>query len=286
MREFKRKKGERRPIRLIRGTDGRLRTALPGVDDIGDIWAEQRRIRLQEAIEEDKRRAAKAAARKARLRKLFRRDKTQAKSDRAAKKGGADKAVEVQINRPLSSILPKLFRVKRPRFSRKQYGIGAALCLLLLAGVLGLSFFKADPPTDKDGVASETLGAVNQKPQFKTILPLGKSIGQLGGWARVSPPDKDPVFAYVDEVDSVRLRVSQQELPESFKKDTAAKLAELAAQFNANKKLAVGDTTVYVGTSIKGPQSVVLSKKDLLILINSDSGLTDKQWNDYIWLLQ
>ncbi len=45
---------ERAKIRLHRGADGRLKPS--DDDDNGDIWAQQERIRLAEALEEDKRR--------------------------------------------------------------------------------------------------------------------------------------------------------------------------------------------------------------------------------------
>ncbi len=54
--------GKQRPkVRLHRGIDGRLRSSSveSAESDIGDLWAAQKRIRLAEAIEEDKKRAAR-----------------------------------------------------------------------------------------------------------------------------------------------------------------------------------------------------------------------------------
>lgn len=275
MREFKRKKSERQLPRLIRGADGRLRATNATNDDIGDIWAEQRRIKLQEAIEEDKRRAVKQAARKARWHKLLK---------RGARKGGSGSPLPGASGGKTLQRVSLKRRPRLPKIHKKQYLIAGGLAGIVVAGFIGLQILGGDEP--QKSTTREVLRADEQAPQYKTVLPIGKTVEQLGGWRLVSPPGKPPVFAYVDEIEGVHIRVSQQPLPQSFKEETAAKLAELAEQFNAQEKLTAGDTTVYVGTSIKGPQSAVLSKKNLLILISADARLTTKQWTEYIWLLQ
>lgn len=273
MRELRRKNVERRQPQLIRGADGRLRSASSS-DDIGDIWAEQRRIKLQEAIEEDKKRAANKAKRKARWQKLLRKGKKG-----TTRRGGSDRETGSEKAR---LALPKWLSKRR----KKQYLLAAAVVGVLVVGYGGFWLLGGRGAESAKKTTSETLGVDSVKPEYDTVLPLGKTIQGLGGWARVSPPDKAPVFAYADKIDGVQIRVSQQPLPSSFKKDLPEKLAELAEQFNAKEKLTVGDTTMFVGTSIKGPQSAVLSKKNLLILISSDAKLSNKQWTDYIWILQ
>jgi len=124
-----------------------------------------------------------------------------------------------------------------------------------------------------------TLG---NNPEYQTVLPGGKSADELGGWKRVSPPEKDPVFAYADEVSGIPISVSQQPLPNSFKTDTASHVADLAKAYNATTKITAGDTTVYIGTSAKGPQSVILTKKNLLILIKSQKTIDNVAWEEYV----
>jgi hypothetical protein len=264
MREFKRKQIGRQPLRLTRGADGRLRSAA-GDRDIADIWAEQKRIRLQEAIEADKRRRAKAAARKARLQKL-----------RSAK----------HIKASLKVL--KLGRLEMPKlkFNKKKYFATAVIVLITGVGLVSIiaSPEAADKSRTETKTTSKTLGVTS--PEYKTLLPAGKTIESLGGWGRVSPPDKEPVFAYVDRVGEVGINVSQQPLPARFASNTADELAKLAEQFNANEKLTAGELTLYVGTSIKGPQSVVFIKDTLLILIRSDAKLANEQWTEYANSLQ
>ncbi len=118
-------------------------------------------------------------------------------------------------------------------------------------------------------------------PEYQTTLPQGKSIKELGGWKRISPPGKAPVFAYADSLDDVPISVSQQTLPKSFKENTNDELAELAKKFNATTKVDASGIPVYIGTSAKGPQSTIFAKNNLLILIKSQSKIDNKSWARY-----
>lgn len=124
--------------------------------------------------------------------------------------------------------------------------------------------------------------AAAKKPNYKTALPEGKTVAELGGWKRVSPAKDDPVFAYIDQIDSVTVSVSQQPLPQSFKSNVANQVAELAKKFNATDKIDAKGTAVYIGTSSKGPQSVIFSSNNLLILIKSEKQIADTSWATYV----
>ena len=119
-------------------------------------------------------------------------------------------------------------------------------------------------------------------PKYSTITPTNKKIADLGGWTRVSPPSSDPVFAYVDKIGNISINVSEQPLPNDLKNDTESKIEKLAQGFNASEKIKISDTTVHIGTSANGPQSVIFSKNNLLILIKSDSLISSNQWAEYI----
>lgn len=119
-------------------------------------------------------------------------------------------------------------------------------------------------------------------PEYKTVLPDHKSISELGGWRRVSPPGKDPVYAYDDEINNIPISVSQQPLPASFKTETASHVADLAKTYNATNKIIVDGTTVYIGTSSKGPQSVIFAQNNLLVLIKSQKVIDNGSWDAYV----
>lgn len=119
-------------------------------------------------------------------------------------------------------------------------------------------------------------------PEYQTVLPGTKPISELGGWRRISPPQKDPVFAYADTIGDVSISISQQPLPASFRSDVDGQVAEMAKKFNATTKIDAEGTKVYIGTSVKGPQSAILTKHDLLILIKSQSKIDDVAWVEYV----
>ncbi len=142
----------------------------------------------------------------------------------------------------------------------------------------------ASPATDntrpKNGVLEKGT------PDYPTVAPAGKDIEDLGGWTRVSPPGSNAVYAYADKLGDIQISVSQQPLPADFRKDTATKIRDLAKDYTATKEIVAGETIAYIGTSAKGPQSLILSKDNLLILIKSAAPVKDEQWAAYISSLQ
>ncbi|MCA0228445.1 hypothetical protein LCH21_03260 [Patescibacteria group bacterium] len=119
-------------------------------------------------------------------------------------------------------------------------------------------------------------------PKFATLLPKSKSIESLGGWTRVSPETSDPVFAFKDTLDNTPIIVSQQPLPQSFSGATDEQLTELAKEYNATERLPFSGGLAFVGTSAKGPQSVIATKNGLLILIKSTVKHSDDSWTRYL----
>jgi hypothetical protein len=255
-------KKDNRPLRrLIRGADGRLRSSASSSDsDIGDIWAEQKRIRLAEAIEADKKRA-----------------------DKVARRRQAGREVVFNIGIP---------KIKFPRFSlskvfikKRLLGSVALISVIILfgAGYVVLSNLTKDKP-GKDVAGSNTKQPLPKKPDYPTILPSNKSIVDLGGWVLVSPPEqKDPAFAYVDNIGGVAINVTQQLLPDKLKNSGEKGVAELAESFGATHKVKTsGGQTFYIGTASSGPQSVIFSTEQLLILIKSAKKINDSEWANYL----
>jgi len=163
---------------------------------------------------------------------------------------------------------------------KKHPRIVASVLIVTAVGALALSLSIGQQGLNPsyDGTYKDTVVV----PDYQTILPVDKSIEQLGGWKRVGPPKGEAIFAFSDKVDNVRIDVTEQPLPESFKSGTASKVSDLALGYAANTKLTSDDTTIYVGTSIKGKQSVILTKYNLLILIKSQNRIDDDSWKDYI----
>ena len=175
-------------------------------------------------------------------------------------------------------------RIKR--LSRRKKIITTILLVMAITAiVLGLVYVSKKSeekliPTDKQPFTTAQLP--QGTPDYDTVLPTGKTINDFGGWTRVSPSTADPVYAYVDTVAGSPIRVSQQPLPNGFDEDTNDQVSSLAQDLGANQVLNVGETVVYIGTSAKGPQSIVLTKNKLLILIRSSIVISNADWATYI----
>jgi hypothetical protein len=167
---------------------------------------------------------------------------------------------------------------KRFEFSKKTT-IVIGVIVLIVAVCVTIGVLTLQRNTSQ---YASTSGDTTEKPSYETILPSNKNVDQLGGWTRISPPENDPVYAYTDSIGNVSINVSQQPLPAAFKNNLDTQVSELAKKFNATTKLEANDTTAYIGTSAKGPQSVIFAKNDLLILIKSEQKIDDSAWAKYI----
>ncbi len=167
----------------------------------------------------------------------------------------------------------------RRLLSRRRNIAIIAIALVVVGSVLVTTLINLR--SDADDLANAE-GIVSGTPDYKTLHPTGKSVDELGGWKRISPAKKEPVFAYTDTIDNVSVSVSQQSLPESFAGNVDSQVAELAKKFNATTKLSTSGTSLYVGTSAKGPQSVIFAKDSLLILIKSQNKIDNTSWEKYV----
>lgn len=198
-----------------------------------------------------------------------------------------------QVFRRIVSIV-RNFRPGRPRLSPRDRVMLVGCVILVIAlvpfAMNYLSSKSAAPKTaTKNGSSKNSSTApdpsanrVIETPDYPTMLPEGKTADSLGGWSRVSPPDRDPAFAYADEIDKTPVTVTQQPLPESFKPNIQENLASFAKGYTATTELMARDTTVYVGTSAKGPQSIIFTKNKLLILIKSSARLESNSIINYV----
>jgi len=156
----------------------------------------------------------------------------------------------------------------------RPLAIGAITLTVLIVGLaigLLIHFHSVKP-----------VAPIIENPGYQTILPSGKTIEQLGGWVKISPPESTPVYAYADKIGSVTISVSEQTLPDSFKGDVDGSVATLAKSYSATDNQTAGNTKVYIGTNADGPQSVIFAKSNLLVLIKSQKKIDDKAWVAYI----
>ncbi len=148
--------------------------------------------------------------------------------------------------------------------------------VMIVIGFSGVGFGIYQAHTSKAGQTSNL-------PNFQPVLPAGESIDTLEGWQKLTSPDGDVFYAFVDTVNGVTVNVSQQHLPGKFKQDLSNKMLEMARAYNANTKLeADDDVRIYVGTSAKGPQSVLFTKNGVLVLMKSWATIPDAEWITYV----
>lgn len=164
--------------------------------------------------------------------------------------------------------------------SLKRKLLFGGLAALLISGTyLAFVLSRRENPTP---ITNSQPSELVENVEYQTILPKNKTIAELGGWRRVSPPDGDPVFAYIDKINEIPISVSQQPIPKQLMGDVDKKIEQLAKDYSATKILSVDTAKVYVGTSTKGPQSVLFVKNNLLIMIKSQKNIDDNSWTQYI----
>ena len=170
----------------------------------------------------------------------------------------------------------------------QKFLLTAVVIAVFVGAALGAVMLLRSQPTIETSTATlpAPVGPQKGTPTYGTVLPAHKSIQSLGGWTRVSPPNRDAVYAYLDTLGSAHLIVSEQPLPKEFAADPEAQTKQLATNYNATQKLAIGSTTAYLGTSTQGPQSVIFQRNGLLILIKASSSVDNAVWKEYINSLQ
>jgi hypothetical protein len=327
MDDIRGKKTKRQRVQLHRGADGRLRSANEG-SDIGDLWAQQKRIRLAEAIEEDRKKAAREHLRKERgLVGMAKKDlsgfsakvkvglfgeqaikkpkpKTESREPSTTVKRSIEsditKTVEIKIGMPslpnmsLKKSVRRLVAPLKRKARRVPKGVfGLALSFAVVAAIIFGGYHLYKNHSGKNDNTQTTVSATQKAavlsrgtPDYPTLLPTGKSIQSLGGWYRVSPQGKAPVYAYADKIGGVPVDVSEQPLPSNFQTDTDKQVAQLAKNFSANQKMTVDGVTVYLRTSSDNSQSVIFAKSNLLILLKATSEVAPGRWATYIKSLQ
>lgn len=119
-------------------------------------------------------------------------------------------------------------------------------------------------------------------PTYDIVLPQRTPIEDLGGWRQSSPTTDSPAFAYKDEIESIEIIVSQQPIPEPFKGNVAAQVKQFAEGFGATTLLEANGSDAYIGRSASGPQWVIFTKSNTLVIIKSEKTISQADWVRYI----
>lgn len=177
---------------------------------------------------------------------------------------------------------PLIRKVRSMRLNKKQLLMTGAACLVLVTSFTGIRAI-----TDKkEGDADVQTGVLGQSatPDYKPVLPDGSEKSTSSNQVLYDPEKK--VTSYKDTIKGINITVSQQPMPDSFSDDPDGEVKKLAENFSATKEIKASGLTGYLGTSAKGPQSMVLKKRNLLIFIFSEKTIPDQDWGIYISSLQ
>lgn len=190
------------------------------------------------------------------------------------------KKIAVSVNLTLPKVnLPKIPRKMRLHaIKRKQWILMGSIILLVIISAVTwhLRTYRKTKPKDPQSV----LSAVQQKPEFKVLAP--KDSASAVADDKVHYDSTRKVASFTDTIDNTQVVVSEQPLPESFKDDPEGKTAALAKSINANDVIASSYPKAYLGTSIKGPQTAVFTKNNLLVFIYAPKALDKSAWAEYI----
>ncbi len=154
--------------------------------------------------------------------------------------------------------------------------------IIVMALLIPRLFFNNDDQKGGSSGQAGNSGATTQ-PDFKVSYPEGDK-----DRASLSKTNYDPqrkVASFKDTVNAVEITVSQQPMPEAFKKDMDKEVENMAKGFNATDPI---DTKIksYKGKSAQGPQTVITHNKEALIFLYASSELSDQVWKAYIDNLQ
>jgi hypothetical protein len=194
------------------------------------------------------------------------------RSERAKRLAGTFRA---KVKPAVSQVVPKTLAIARKGLARKH----RKKVLIGAAGLAVALFFAWSSQSNLGKPSTQVLGQ-SAAPTFNTLLP-GDDAKQTTSGQVAYDRDKK-VASFTDTIDEIPLTVSQQALPERFKKDPATEISKFAADINANEKLQIGSLTAYSGVSEKGPQTVVFIKNDVLVFVTASKKLPTAQLIGYI----
>lgn len=165
---------------------------------------------------------------------------------------------------------------------------GSIVGVMVLLVVGKFTFLGGSSSGGQTAVQGETTQEsieLNATTDFEIIIPNFRTKEQLS-IAKVSPPGAPAAYAYLDVIGDDEVQVTQQELPEVFKTNQEKEFEEFALGFAADQRIDGEGFTAYVGTSERGPQSVVAIKNERLVLIKSTKVIDNQLWSQYMVSLE
>lgn len=196
-----------------------------------------------------------------------------------------NRPVQVSINVSLPTmdtfepLVRPIKRLKQIRIPRAYLKIAGAMTVIALIGFAGYKVLPGFINKEED---SQVLASKTEKPTYDVTKP--DNVNAANGEVKFDAEKQ--VASFSDTVGGVKVTVSQQPMPENFKSNPYGELEKLATSFSATESFAVNDFKVFIGTSAKGPQSLILIKDKKLIFIYAERKLPNTEWVKYIETLR
>jgi hypothetical protein len=180
--------------------------------------------------------------------------------------------------------------IKLTERMQRRLLIGAsAVAILLVAGLIGMQLQHA-AHTKSAELAAQLITdkannvAVNSQPTF-TPVQSSQALTPAAGAATKQQTSYDGsknTYSFTDTVGGKSILVSQQPVPNKFKNATEAVMT-VAQSLGANESTSTDDGTAYIASDSKSnSQTVVFTKNNLLLFIQSPFKHTGNEWSSYI----
>lgn len=183
----------------------------------------------------------------------------------------------------LKKITPRPVRRQFAKRSRKQRLLAGSVVAIVVVALIGFMLFAPSSKNGKSNGQTEVLADKTSavKIDFKPLLPNG-SADQAPTSKTALDGQGRPIFTFTDKIGATDLTITEQPLPESLKPDTDTKLEKMAKDLYLTEVISTANPKAYMGTSIKGPQTVIFAKDGLLVFIQSQAKIDKDQWADYV----
>ncbi len=185
-----------------------------------------------------------------------------------------------KLPKKLDRFAPKALKAQLRKRSKKQLWIGSASLVIITVAVLGLLLGNPSGQRQK-GESKGVLAEQSIKIAFKPLLPNGKSEETTASKTALDGQGR-PIYTFTDKIGNTDLTITEQPLPESLKGETDSKMEKMAKDLYLTDVINASNPKAYLGTSVKGPQTVIFTKNDLLVFIQSQSKIDKDQWSDYV----
>jgi hypothetical protein len=188
-------------------------------------------------------------------------------------------SVSINISVPKLKLSKPTIKIPPQLLVHKKWLICGAVCLVAVIGLTTVLVITKGSKQGSDTTA--VLSAAEERPNFTFLLPRGDATGKVFQYNRESQ-----TVSFTDSIGGVRIVIHQTPLNKDLKEDTESKLEKIAQDNAFNEKIVTANPTAYLGTSAKGPQTVLFVKNDLQVFIASDKKIDNHDWAEYITSLQ